>query len=287
MPKQDYQLTLRKLAHLNIPIDELTLDLFSEISAHGIEILNPHECRVFVSILETELKDLSTTLAELGFELVTADIVKKTNWLEKCSELWETLKIGKLSIRPTNNLSDTPKSDEILIVPGMGFGTGHHSTTKSIIELIEQEIPKFENPKIFDVGTGSGILALVAKHYGARKIIACDIDPLALDNAKDNLRLNQVEQEILLYCGPPNVLQDKFDIIFANLYSTLLLQYMDVFHDFLLPSGILFISGMMLNNPNNVNELEEVIYKYTANDWSLIDKKTSDNWGAALLRRSK
>jgi len=138
----------------------------------------------------------------------------------------------------------------ICINPGLSFGTGKHFTTRFCLEQIQHLYPTFISeaghpPSVFDAGTGSAVIAITAAKMGASPVIGVDYDPLAIDSAKENLELNgvvnSVELKVQDLCQTP-IRPARFDIVFANIYSLLLIQLAeDLVHSanhFLVCTGI-------------------------------------------------
>ena len=116
---------------------------------------------------------------------------------------------------------------DLVINPGLSFGTGTHFTTRFCLERIEALCGGRRRPaSMLDVGTGSGILAIAAAKLGVRRVEGTDHDALALDQARDNLRLNHVVRRVRLSVADVTreALPGRFDLVAANLYGGLLLQ---------------------------------------------------------------
>ena len=110
----------------------------------------------------------------------------------------------------------------MLIIPGLGFGTGHHVATQNILHIL-QRIPRNSVSCALDVGTGSGILAIAIEKLFNVPVLAIDTDPLALENAADNLTINRTSQ-IALREGSLDAADGQFDLIVANLYAEILIS---------------------------------------------------------------
>jgi ribosomal protein L11 methyltransferase len=148
---------------------------------------------------------LGVDLVRLGASSFKTESVPEEDW----SELWKLhfnpTPIGKrLLVRPTwSSPIDEPERIEIVLDPGQAFGTGDHPTTRLCLELLESLVDsgRFdEDSRILDLGTGSGILAIAATKLGCRRVLASDIDPVAVEVARENAALNGVELELV--CAP-------------------------------------------------------------------------------------
>src|SRR5207253_8193948 len=115
----------------------------------------------------------------------------------------------------------------IFIPAGAAFGTGEHATTAISLRLLE-EISRKMKPgwSMADLGTGSGILALAAKRFGAGQVVAIDLDPVAISTARANADLNEI-RGIEFFVGAVCSWRptSKFDVIIANLFSELLIEF--------------------------------------------------------------
>jgi ribosomal protein L11 methyltransferase len=130
----------------------------------------------------------------------------------------------------------------LIVPPGAAFGTGEHATTAMSLRLLEEATRRREPRSVVDLGTGSGILALAAICFGAERVVAVDIDPMAIATAKTNARLNKIEN---VDCQLGDVRRwnprRKIDIVTANLFSGLLIQILPK----LKRSTCLILSGVL------------------------------------------
>ena len=135
------------------------------------------------------------------------------------------------------------------IYPGQGFGTGTHETTRLAARLLESELEKKTRsggaPSLLDIGTGSGILAILAARRGAGRVTALDIDPDALENARENLQHNGVERFVELSHRPLAAENESHDIVVANIIAPVLEELASHFPRVLKPGGSLILSGML------------------------------------------
>ncbi len=173
----------------------------------------------------------------------------------------------------------TPRPDypyELVIEPKMSFGTGHHQTTSLMISYLLQE--ELEGKSVLDMGSGTAILAILSEKRGANDVLAIDYDPVCLESAVENARINQATQVNAL-CGSKEAIPDrKFDLIVANINRNILLDQLAHYARHLQNDGKLFISGFYLDPDLAVltRAAEEVglIYK---------DHKQMDDWVAACF----
>ena len=143
---------------------------------------------------------------------------------------------------------DYPKAKyDIVINPQMAFGTGHHETTNSILsELLEANL---EGKRVLDMGCGTSILAILASMRGADHVTAIDIDDWCVNNSRDNIQLNGI-QNITVELGDASLLKDKapFDVIIANINRNILLNDMSAYTACMHPGSEIFMSGFYVKD---------------------------------------
>ncbi|MFQ5508983.1 MAG: 50S ribosomal protein L11 methyltransferase [Leptospirillia bacterium] len=143
----------------------------------------------------------------------------------------------------------------IRIRPGRGFGTGGHDTTALCLKRLERVIVASPSPadlSVLDVGTGSGILAIAAHKLGAGTVTAFDNDPDAVDNARDNLQLNDCNG-IELFTGTLDAVTGRYDLILANLLAHLIVEIAPALSAHLAPDGHLILSGLLNDQVDGVD----------------------------------
>lgn len=257
--------------------------LLIEEGALGVEIISDHELACFLEGDDWRL--FQKRVVDLGFSWVIAEKVPDINWVQKSTTFLQPLRIGGLQIVPVAEgcLSDKvhePNELIIKIIPGCGFGTGHHATTAMVIELLQQPMIASSKPRRFlDLGTGSGILGLAAAALYGGEIVAVDNDPMAVANATDNLRLNGQEKRVKIQLGELDQAQGSFDIIMANLYLNILVEQQRRLSTYLTSGGFLIISGYLVDQQAAVRDA------FRDTTWCFQRQLSRDNWCAALLQR--
>lgn len=154
---------------------------------------------------------------------ITVDRVPDRDWNRIWAESVKPLLVGRrIVIRPSWESVALPPDDvEIVLDPKQAFGTGHHATTRMLLEWLEESIRGGET--VLDVGTGSGLLAMVALRLGAARAVGIDNDPLAIECALEYANVNRFGDELSLGCSTLNDAQ-QFDLVLANLDRQTLLQ---------------------------------------------------------------
>jgi len=146
--------------------------------------------------------------------------VEEEDWQNAWKEHFDPLRIGQhLVICPTWRTVETSESDILIhLDPGMAFGTGHHPTTRTCMEILERDTKPGD--RILDVGCGSGILSVVAVKVGAASALGLEIDPVAARAGEENVRINGIGDKVQIVQGTlPSPLAEarSFDIVAANI----------------------------------------------------------------------
>lgn len=171
--------------------------------------------------------------------------------------------------------------DELVIEidPGRAFGTGTHPTTSLCVRFMEENIKK--NHKVIDVGTGSGILMIAAEKLGAKEIVGIDIDPMAVEVARENLELNKISLEkTKVYLGDliSVIKEGKFDVIVANILADVLLNLLNDISKIVKKGGIIIFSGIISD------KLEEVKKAIEDKKFEILEIKEDKEWRAILIK---
>ncbi len=226
---------------------------------------------------EHKLTHLTQLLQQLGenTDSFTIEISKCSaeNWNARWAALVKPIRIGqRILIRPSWEEANTsPEEIEIILDPNQAFGTGHHATTQLLLEWLEEIINGGE--RVLDVGTGSGILAMVALRLGAKFALGIDHDPIAIDCAREYARANNFKENLQLHVQDlENVHKQIFDLILANLdrrtwlNQAMHLQRVTSSETFLLVSGIL---------PDDQIDVTDSLARM---NWVLIDSRERAGW---------
>lgn len=184
-----------------------------------------------------------------------------SDWKDKWKEYFHAFVIGDLLIRPSwesreESLLNIGKSShdinhEIVIDPGMAFGTGSHESTRLVIEAMQKYLR--EGDEILDAGTGSGILSIAALLYGAEKTDGTDIDEDAVKTAYENVKENGLEGKADFFAGDigtDEALRNKlsfghYNIVFANILADIIIDMKDALYEATAPGGLLITSGII------------------------------------------
>ena len=225
---------------------------------------------------EAELDEIMRMEQFANVKLLKKELIPDQDWNATWEASYEPVIINELCrIRaPFHQVEGTYKYD-LVIEPKMSFGTAHHETTSQIIELMLQS--DFSGLNVLDMGSGTGVLAILAKKLGSATTVAIDNVEWAYRNAFDNIRLND-ENEIVVELGDATSLNDRqFDVILANINRNILLRDMKEYVKSLVENGRIFFSGFYEEDLALIqNEAERLGLNY-------VNHVTKNNWTAAVF----
>lgn len=174
-----------------------------------------------VALLEPDAEPaalLTAAIAAIGLNEVpafTLDQVEEQNWVQLTQSQFDPIRVsGRLWIVPSWHESPDPAAVNLILDPGMAFGTGSHPTTRLCLEWLERNVT--DGCSVLDYGCGSGILAIAAARLGAGRVAGVDIDPLAVDAARDNAERNGVTA---LFADSAQPVAGEYDLVVANILS--------------------------------------------------------------------
>src|SRR5690606_3018802 len=175
-----------------------------------------------------------------------------------------------------------PGDDDIVVLldPGMAFGTGTHPTTQTALRLLETL--ELEGRTIFDVRTGSGIIAIAAAKLGARKVDGVDIDPVSVRQAQTNIDLNGVRDTVTIWQSgmeATNSTLPTYDIVVANIIARVLVDISEQVAASIDTAGTLVLSGIIDSKE------QSVIDCYAALGFEMIDRQQIEDWIGHIWRR--
>lgn len=214
----------------------------------------------------------------------SVNLIKGKNWNEEWEKnYFKPIVIDDKCVVHSTFHKDVPKADyDIVVDPKMAFGTGHHATTSNILRFI-LSLP-MEGKKIVDVGTGTGILAILCMKRGASDAVGIEIDEDAYLNALDNVKLNNVD--VTLIHGDAHALKNIFpgegaDYVLANINRNIVVADMDKYVDAMSTGANLILSGFY------EEDIPIVMEKASSMGLILVDKKSDNNWVALRLRKGE
>lgn len=203
---------------------------------------------------------------------------EKVNWNEEWEKNYDPIIVGDKCIVRASFHDPKPQFEyEIIVTPKMSFGTGHHATTYQILDY--QMKLDHRGKKVLDVGTGTGILAIMAHKRGASTISATDIDDWCIENSEENFALNEVNDVSLIRGQISEVNVSNFDIIIANINKNVLLEQIGEYAERMVAGGELILSGFY---EDDVVDLEGLAERF-----GLKKLKTTsrDKWAMLVLNK--
>jgi len=243
---------------INVPssMEDSVADFLITLTGQGVGItegqgvstidayLYPGEVEDNLLLVDRHLEDL----VEMGFlpEGAGYEIgeLPEEDWMAVFRSQHETVRISpRLILRPT--WCEPADEIEIVLDPGMAFGTGNHSTTRMCLILLDRVAKKPLPERMFDLGTGSGILAIAGARLGIADILAVDIDGSAVQVALKNTIANKVEKHIRVEEGSVVSAQGQYDVIAANISASLLERFAPSLASHLKPGGRVILSGIL------------------------------------------
>ncbi len=246
-----------------------------------------------IEVLKTErelLKSRGFSDEELGSWEITLDEKENQDWSKKWKEKWTVTHVtDKIAVVPSW-LEYEPTENEITITldPGCAFGTGTHQTTQLCMKAMEKYLKKGDS--MADIGTGSGILAILAKKMGATSVYGCDNDETVIDVCYENAQKNglyayppfegEISQNAIAKAGFNIVFElnaadrvtQKYDFVCANILHNVLAEIMGNLKNLLKPTGKLVLSGILDEKKPVVLEAIE------KNNLKIIDTIHQDQW---------
>lgn len=203
-------------------------------------------------------------------------LIPEQDWNESWKKGFTPLDVGKrFTILPPWEKKREGRIN-LIIDPGMAFGTGHHETTRSCLVLMEKYDQKVAKEGFLDLGTGTGLLAIAAFRLGYRHVVAIDTDPLAVEATKTNSALNRIDG-LEIREGSIADLNETYDFIAANIISGVLVQIAPSLPAHLKPGGIAVLSGILRGQES------EVIEAITRTGLKLLEQYRDGKWVSLVL----
>jgi ribosomal protein L11 methyltransferase len=207
------------------------------------------------------------------FQVASVD-VSDEDWARRSQEHLQPVTVGRITICP-NPESRIPNPDiAIVIAPSMGFGTGHHATTRLCLEALQHV--GVAGKRVLDVGTGSGILAIAADRLGAASALGIDVDEDAIHSARENLALNPQVRHVRFVAADLSAAREASDMVLANLTGGLLVRAATTVRASVASHGVLIVSGLQ------AHERDEVIAALAPT--TILWQRQEDEWVGLAMR---
>lgn len=237
--------------------------------------------------IKRELEDLRM-FVDIGEGTVTVDRTEDIDWINNWKQYFHQFYIDDVLVIPSWEEVKEEDADKMIlhIDPGTAFGTGMHETT----QLCIRQLRKYITPrtKLLDVGTGSGILAILSLMFGAEEAVGTDLDPCAVEAVRDNMEANGISPEkFSMMIGnliTEKEIQDKvgygcYDIVVANILADVLVPLTPVIVNQMKPGGIYITSGIIDDKEKAVAEAVE------AAGLSIVETTYQGEWVSITARK--
>ena len=263
--------------------DYVEEEVFNKSGQDGVLIKTYiSEERNVVEVVEN-IKHRVLSLRDFGIDIgegsVSLGQVNESDWANEWKKYYKPTKIGqRIVVKPT--WEDYKRENGELIIeldPGMAFGTGTHETTSMCIRELEKYVNA--DSKVFDIGCGSGILAIAAAKLGAKEVLAVDLDEVAVKVSKENVEENNVSDSVEVRHGNLlDVVKDRADVVVANIIADIIKILAKDVHNFMKKDAVFISSGIILD------KVEEVKESLIENGFEIIDVKKLGEWSAIVSK---
>ena len=208
--------------------------------------------------------------------------VPAQDWNDAWARSVKPLQIGRLVIRPSwEPVALSPNDIEIVLDPKQAFGTGHHATTRMLLEWLQEDIHGGE--EVLDVGAGSAILAMAAVKLGAVSAVGVEIDPVAVDCAREYVMQNGLKNRIDVLCGTlADLSQERrhtADLVLANLDRQTVLDLTDDLACSALQGASIMVSGIL------VDQQAEIVDRFSNLGFACLERREEEGWVAMKFLR--
>ncbi|MBP6915171.1 MAG: 50S ribosomal protein L11 methyltransferase [Smithellaceae bacterium] len=231
---------------------QLPGDFPEQSDTEKIHAYFPDDARVGkrISTVQNYMDSLSQIFPEFKKPSLKTEVISDPDWGEQWKKYFKPIRVsGNIIVKPTwERYSPSSRDIIIEIDPGMAFGTGQHASTRMCLQAVEDIILKdrsIKNWKVLDVGCGTGILGITAAKLGAQDVIGVDIDKKAVEIARENAAINEVDDCIKFINRDVKTLNESRNLIIANLTAKLLLELGEHLKNLLVPNGYMVISGIV------------------------------------------
>lgn len=234
-----------------------------------------------VEEIKQSINNLALFNIDIGNNHVTISEVNEEEWATAWKKYYNPVKISeKFTIVPTWEQYEPVSSDELIIEldPGMAFGTGTHPTTVMCIQALERTVKKYDT--VIDVGTGSGVLSIAAALLGAKKVTALDLDEVAVQSAKLNVKLNKVHDIVDVSKNDLlHGMNGQVDVVVSNILAEVIMSFTDDVAKAVKPNGYFIASGIIQQKKNQVKDA------IIASGFTIEETIVMEDWIAFIAKR--
>ncbi|MBW1870895.1 MAG: 50S ribosomal protein L11 methyltransferase [Deltaproteobacteria bacterium] len=223
------------------------------------------------------LQNSRTNLADLTFSQPRIEMLNEEDWADGWRKFFVPTRVGRFFIHPGWENPPPDGSLAVRIDPGQAFGTGLHPTTRLCLREMDGLLPV---QSLLDVGCGSGILAIAAARSGVSRVLAVDNDPQACLVTQQNLQLNDVGRQVSLVCAEPGSVTGTFEMIVANILSSVLVPLAPDLGRLLQKNGTLLLSGLLHEEERSVAD------SFIKVGFTQISSEREEEWSLLRLTRT-
>jgi len=253
------------------PVSEVLQAALVDYDASAVDERSADDWRVFFTSPSERDRAAAALRIEFPGATIAAIDVPDENWAARSQASLRAVRVGNIVVAPP---WDVPASPVVIIIqPSMGFGTGHHATTRLCIDALQRL--NIAGRTVLDVGTGSGVLAIAASLLGASRSVGIDDDADAITAAHENLQLNPQAEATLLVADLRATDVGSADVVTANLTGGLLISAARALQDLVARGGSLVLSGLM------AVEETDVLAAFPA--WSVNYRSEEDEWLCVVI----
>ena len=224
------------------------------------------------------LEEIISTVAEHTPVSYKVKKLKQQNWNAIWESSYSPVFINDDCVIRAHFHKSFPKIKyDLIITPKMSFGTGHHQTT--LLMMNEMFNLDFNDKSVLDIGTGTGVLAILASKLGATSLLAIDIEEWAFNNSKENSKLNKVSNIDFIHGDARNIKNTKFDFILANINRNVILHDIEIYVNCIKDTGNILLSGFLKE------DITLILDRTKAFNLELVDLKNIDKWQMLRLKK--
>lgn len=245
------------------------------VKAYFAEEDNIEEILGYVNEKLVELKEMGIDLGEAKVE---HEKMYEEDWANTWKQYYKPSKVGeKIVVKPIWEEYEEKEGELVVnLDPGMAFGTGTHETTRMCIQALEKYVK--EESTVFDVGCGSGILAIAAAKLGAKLAVGVDLDPVAVESSIENVGYNNLNNIEILHGNLVEVIDGKADIVVANILAEIICILTDDVKRVMKDGGVFITSGIIHDRVDMVCE------KLEATGFEVIEKNRDGEWNFIVAK---
>jgi len=253
------------------PVSEVLQAALVDYDASAVDERSADDWRVFFTSPSERDRAAAALRIEFPDATIEAIDVPDEDWAARSQASVRAVRVGNIVVAPP---WDVPAGPVVIIIqPSMGFGTGHHATTRLCIDALQRL--NIAGRTVLDVGTGSGVLAIAASLLGASRSVGIDDDADAITAAHENLQLNPQAEATLLVADLRATDVGSADVVTANLTGGLLISAARALQDLVARGGSLVLSGLM------AVEETDVLAAFPA--WSVNYRSEEDEWLCVVI----